>query len=223
MKIIIADDHVLFRETLKEYIERNTPKVKISFSSDLHGVLDILKKDPRQDLVLLDLRMPGMSGIEGFKILRREYPHIKAALMSGLAEPEDVRNALDEGAVGYFPKTMNSKGLLAGISDVLNGKIFVPVDKKTNVVMKSYNNGSESEHNKPLEYITASDITLSNREQDVLSCLMRGSTNKTIAHDLGIKEVTVKMHISSICQKLNVGNRTQAALKARELGLQIGA
>lgn len=218
MKIIIADDHVLFRETLKLYLERNNPEAKITFSGDFDGVLEILKVDPEQDLVLLDLRMPGMAASEGFKTMQIQYPQIKVALMSGLAEDHDVQAAIADGIVGYFPKTMSSKGLMNGIKAVLNGEKFIPVDNKSHAVMPSYHHDVLPPQ--ASEYVAAPGINLTLREKDVLGHLLHGISNKEIAQNLGIQEVTVKLHVRGICQKMNVNNRTQAALKARELGME---
>ena len=233
MKIIIADDHVLFRETLKEYIQRNYPSAHIQFSNDFYGVLDILQDDPDHDLALLDLRMPGMNDNQGFQTMQERYPNVKTALMSGLAEANDVREALNSGIVGYFPKTMKSKDLMAGIEQIMDGEKFLPVDPDTHTLMKSYADdpsdpypASQSrqtgiamqETQKPFE--TSADIDLTRREENVLTYLLQGAPNKIIASELSIQEVTVKLHIRGICRKLNVNNRTQAALKARELGLE---
>lgn len=230
MKLIIADDHTLFRETLGEHAKRHFPDANIQVSEDFHGVLDIMKVAPEQDLVLLDLRMPGMDGINGFLKMKELYPETKVALMSGLAEPFDVRAAIDAGAIGYFPKTLSGKSFVKGIRQIMAGESFVPVNTTTNQVMQSYKadhhhdntatgNGNEALREDQSGYTTISDYRLTNREKDVLSCLLKGHANKQIATDLEIQEVTVKLHVRGICSKLGATNRTQAALKARELGL----
>lgn len=222
MKIIIADDHTLFRDALVQYIERSQLGAKVSLAKDFHECYDILRKDPDQDLVILDLRMPGMSGMDGFVKIAEEFPDTPVALMSGIAEPEDVCRALELGAVGYFPKTMSGKALLQGIEQVLDGNIFVPEDQATGGTMPSYYADTEKKTNgnhKLLEGLP-SGIHFTNREKDVLGYLVEGASNKEIARDLDLQVVTIKLHVRGICRKLNVNNRTQAALKARELGVQ---
>lgn len=218
MKLLIADDHTLFRDALVQYIERSSHGVKVSLAKDLYEAMDVLKTDPDQDLVILDLRMPGMNGMDGFVKIREAYPDLPAALMSGVAEPSDVCKALDLGAVGYFPKTLSGKALLAAIEKVLQGDVFVPEDASTGGIMPSYyadNQVNDSKLNAP------KDLNLTPRERDVLAFLVDGASNKEIARELDLQVVTVKLHVRGICRKLNVQNRTQAALIARDLGLQI--
>lgn len=216
MKLLLADDHELFRDALVQYIERADPSVRVTLAKDLPEALDVMKDKPDHDLVLLDLRMPGMNGLQGFRDMREHYPHVPVALMSGVAEPEDVDAAIDLGAVGYFPKTMSGKALLQGIQRVLSGEIFLPVDDATKQVMPSY---YSDEPVKTVNDEAVEDVALTNREKDVLVHLAQGDSNKEIARKLGLQVVTVKLHVSGICRKMGVQNRTQAALKARDLGL----
>ena len=138
MRLLLADDHTLFRDTLKQYIERAEPDAQITMGKDLYEALDLMEHNPEQDLVLLDLRMPGMNGLEGFKRLREQYPNVPAALMSGVAEKSDVQEAMDLGAVGYFPKTLSGKALLHAIQLVLAGEKYIPIDHASSNMMPSY-------------------------------------------------------------------------------------
>ena len=138
MKLLIADDHTLFRDALVQYIERSNPDISVTLAKDFYGAISLLECDDRQDLVLLDLRMPGMDGIEGFKRIRQKFPDVRVALMSGIAEPNDVKAVLELGAVGYFPKTLSGKALLQAIHCVLEGDTFIPEDVKTGKIMPSY-------------------------------------------------------------------------------------
>lgn len=138
MKLLLADDHTLFRDALVQYIERSNPEAQVSIAKDFDEAFKIAQNDDQQDLVLLDLRMPGMDGMNGFEKMRQTFPDIPVALMSGVAEPEDVQAALDLGAVGYFPKTLSGKALLRAIESVLDGEIYVPVDHETHQPIPSY-------------------------------------------------------------------------------------
>lgn len=232
MRLLLADDHTLFRDALVQYIERAEPQAQVATARDLPDALDILREKPEQDLILLDLRMPGMNGMEGFKKLRAAYPRLPVALMSGVAEKEDVQAAMDLGAVAYFPKTLSGKALLKAIQLVLAGEKFVPLDSKSNTVMPSYYAGphdkaytlqghlkSSTTNGDVVSLNGGGDVLLTRREREVLSHLARGASNKEIANTLGLQVVTVKLHVRGLCRKLDAKNRTQAALRARELGL----
>lgn len=221
MKLLIADDHTLFRDALVQYIERSDPEIKVTLAKDFYGALGLLECDDRQDLVLLDLRMPGMNGLSGFKTVREKFPDVPVALMSGIAEPEDVQAVMGMGAVGYFPKTMSGKALLNAIQDVLDGEIYMPEEEKSGAMMPSYYADPDDEGNSvPKNKKEIGDLNLTPREKDVLHYLVDGASNKEIARELELQVVTVKLHVRGICRKLNAKNRTQAALRAQELGIK---
>lgn len=219
MKLLIADDHTLFRDALVQYIERSDPTSKVVLAKDFYEALGIIKQDSNQDLVILDLRMPGMDGLEGFKTLNEQFPDLRVALMSGVAEDADVQKAIDAGAVGYFPKTMSGRALLTAIEQVVSGEKFIPKGKNLTYMPSYYSdfppahreNGGASGEVKP---------ELTPRESEVLSHLLNGASNKEIARSLDLQVVTVKLHVRGVCRKLGAKNRTQAALMAREIGIK---
>lgn len=225
MKLLLADDHTLFRDALVQYIVRAEPDSEIRLAKDLHEAQGQLADGYVPDLILLDLRMPGMDGLGGFRKVREDYPKIPVGLMSGVAEPQDVRRAMEMGAVGYFPKTLSGKALLKAIQLVLAGERFLPIDHETNEVLPSYY--GDTGRGAGVGYAPLggggqggkNDIRLTAREREVLLYLVKGLSNKDIADALKLQIVTVKLHVRGICRKLNVKNRTQAALSARELGL----
>lgn len=211
MKIIIADDHALFREALAHYIERSEADSVVILTPDFHGVMDCLQQDGHVDLVMLDLRMPGMNGLQGLSKLKTTYPDLPIVLLSGMAEDEDVKRAMQMGASGYFPKTLPGKIMMQGIYKILQGEAYIPLDHNTNAVMPSYYTDNTG-HIPP-----ADSARLTQREKQVLTFLSRGVSNKEIAHALDLQVVTIKLHVRGICRKLGVKNRTQAALKAQSL------
>ena len=219
MRLLLADDHTLFRDALAQYIERAEPTADITIARDLNEALEKLRAKPYQDLVLLDLRMPGMDGMSGFIKIKAEHPKVPVALMSGIAEKEDVKAAMDLGAVAYFPKTLSGKALLKAIQLVLAGEKFVPIDSKTHNIMPSYYGTRDTQGQVRGASADASAIALTRREREVLGHLAKGASNKEIANLLGLQVVTVKLHVRGLCRKLDAKNRTQAALKARELGI----
>jgi DNA-binding NarL/FixJ family response regulator len=232
MRLLIADDHALFRDAMAQYVERSNPGSVVNSVSDLNSVFDFLSKTSEfPELVLLDLSMPGMNNLKGFEKFRETYPQIPVALLSGVAEAEDIQRVMDLGAIGFFPKTLSGRALLKAIELVLTGEKFIPVDSKTNGLMPSYY-GDKTINQMPVrlplktssstdsyQSLAPTKVRLTPRENDVLICLCRGQANKDIARNLGLQDVTVKLHVRSICRKLEVTNRTQAVLKSFELGI----
>ena len=231
MKLLLVDDHTLFRDALVQYLERAEPCISITLAKNFFEASDILKNNTAFDLVLLDLRMPGMNGLEGLSTIRNDYPELRVALMSGVAEPDDVTGAMELGAAGYFPKTLSGKALLQAIQLVLAGQRFMPLGED-NKIMPSYYpdeplmNGdgkAQAKDDRTGMPKTTNDIKLTTREREILHFLTKGAANKEIARELDLQVVTVKLHVRSVCRKLNAKNRTQAAMQAKELGLLANA
>ncbi|MGH1399533.1 MAG: response regulator transcription factor [Alphaproteobacteria bacterium] len=230
MKLLIADDHTLFRDALVQYITRAIKGVQLHVTKNFHEAYAQLKKEQDFDLVILDLRMPGMNEMKGFQTIASEYPDVKLALMSGVAETQDVEAAINAGAQGYFPKTLSGKALIAGILDVLAGNKYIPKDSDNKRILPSYyvdNVAMKARYSGLEDGQAAFDATkpeeghdnLTPREKDVLQYLAKGASNKEIASELGLQLVTIKLHVRGICRKLEADNRTQAALKAVQQGL----
>lgn len=221
MKIVLADDHALFRDALTEYIERSDAGVKVFLAKDFHESVSLMSSEGNIDFVLLDLKMPGMNGLQGLKKMKESYPGTPVAIMSGIAEKEDVEEAMRLGAAGYFPKTLPGKIMLQGIYKILQGEIFTPVDHNTNQILPSYHSDPGHDSNDEEERRLAANraVALTPREKQVLNYLLKGSPNKEIANLMGLQVVTVKLHVRGICRKLGAKNRTQAALLAQQMGL----
>lgn len=221
MRLVLADDHTLFRDAVAQYILRAEPAAEILVARDVHGVMEVLDSHDGVHLILLDLRMPGMEGMGGLKKIRESHPKIPVALLSGFAEEKDVRQAMSLGARGYFPKTLSGQVLLSGIRRILDGDNFVAMDHNTNSYMPSYFSGENNDNGTGNAATSENRFKLTPRENQVLQFLSRGVSNKEIARALDLQIVTVKLHVRGICRKLDVQNRTQAALKAREMGLVV--
>lgn len=219
MKILIADDHTLFRDALTLYINQIEPRYAITVARDIKEVVDILEADHAYDLVLLDYRMPGMNGFQGLKKIRQTWPDLRVALMSGIANEEEVKMSLELGAVGYFPKTMPGHAMVKGFQQITAGEKFIPLDHNTNRLMPSYEPTFQPAVDKAANQDGTGSVHLTTREMDVLGHLLQGESNKVIASALGLQVVTVKLHVRSLCKKLGAQNRTQVALKAREMGI----
>lgn len=222
MKILIADDHALFRDALKLYIEHAGLNATVFQAKDMHETMNIMKYEGDVALVLLDLRMPGLSGKKGLKKLLQTFPESRIVISSGVASKKEVDNAIKEGASGFFPKTISGKAMIGGIKDIMDGKTFIPIDHNTEEPMPSYymDEGVAGFGDNEQEGFTgqADNTHLTPREKDVLKFLMKGASNQDIADALDLKIVTVKLHIGNLFKKFGVKNRTQVVLTAQNAG-----
>ena len=196
-RVLVADDHTMVGEAVANLLESEGRYVARTVAS-FDGVIQALAEGPAFDLILLDIKMPGMQGLISLdEILKRTSGRI--VIFSGYAEARFVRDALNRGAAGFIPKTMPVHALKSAIDLIMSGQVFAPVNY--------------------FEQDTTAALDLNEVERMVLRRLAEGVVNKIIAAELNLTEVRVKMHVRRICQKLNVANRTQAAITARELDL----
>lgn len=205
MRILIADDHDLLRDTLKLYLENETGLEPVT-AKDLPEALSLMAADGAFDLVLLDYGMPGMNGLEGLKAALAVNGSTKVALMSGIAPREIAEAALALGAAGFLPKTLPAKTLANAVRFMAMGEKYAPIDFMTAPP-------PEAEAMNPMAE------GLSPRELQVLEGLCAGKSNKEIARDLGVMEPTVKLHVKTLYRKIGAVNRTQAAVLAKDAGL----
>ncbi|GLR81317.1 response regulator [Azospirillum sp. CT11-132] len=209
MKILIGDDHVLFREGLRRLLEQLRDNATFAEASNFDELLDMAaSKDEAYDLVLTDLRMPGWPGFSGIGMLRERQPNAKVVVVSASEAQADVREALENGAAGYIPKSSSVKIMLSALDLIFSGGVYVPA-----TVLRE---GTEPDHRGAGGVIPPTDPQLeqllTQRQREVLDRLREGKSNKQIAHELGLSEGTVKIHMTAIFKSLGVRNRTQAAM-----------
>ncbi|HBH26684.1 MAG TPA: DNA-binding response regulator [Rhodospirillaceae bacterium] len=216
-RVLIADDHALIRDSLASYLLRSIPDVQVDGAANLSEALNAAAEAKRANapfsLALLDLRMPGMHGLKGLARFRAAHPDIPVGFLSGLAEAQHVEQAKTLGAMGYLPKREDGKRFIEGVRTILAGKAFWPTGPDGAPVSAYDHNGDG-----PWQPDSRPPPTFTPRERAVIDCLARGLSNKVIAGNLDVQEVTIKMHLRHICAKLGVSNRTQAALRLRDLG-----
>ncbi|MFK7764537.1 MAG: response regulator transcription factor [Roseobacter sp.] len=199
MKILVADDHDLVRETIAAFLVSEGEASVVTAGSLPEAINEVKQKGPF-DLVLLDYNMPGMNGLEGLRKMIATSDQKPVAIISGTATRALAEEAIAEGAAGFVPKTLGSKSMITAARFMAAGEIYAPF----NFMQKKEEQSSD---------------LLSKREFDVLQGICRGQSNKEIARDYSIHEATVKLHAKTLCRKLGARNRTHAAMIARDLNL----
>ena len=203
MRILIADDHDLLRDTLVMFFETASDITVVTAASFGEAEQMINRKGPF-DLVLLDFNMPQMGGLMGLETLLKRPDAPRVALISGEARREVAEKALALGASGFIPKTLTARSLVNAVRFMAMGEVYAPID---------FLNGTEDQDLHPLAE------KLSKRERQVAKGLTEGKSNKEIARDLHLQEPTIKLHVKTLYRKIGAANRTQAALIARDAGL----
>lgn len=210
-KILIADDHPLFREAIHNVIRDGFPDSEIMETADLDSALELTQVHDDLDLILLDLNMPGMHGLGGLINLRNEAPTIPVVIVSAEQDKQIVLQAITYGAVGFITKSSPRAQMTEAIEQILNGNVYLPSD-----IIRTQKSSTRRAHNEPSippELLQA----LTRKQLLVLERMTKGESNKQIAYNLDIAETTVKAHVSAILRKLNVHNRVQAILSAGDI------
>lgn len=202
-RVIIVDDHPLFRAALKQALSGAFKGIELDEAGTLDAVTARLDRDSDVDLVLLDLKMPGVQGLSGLMFLRAQYPAVPVAIVSASDEPHIIRRALDLGASGFIPKSLAVEEMRRAVAAILEGGVWAPegVD-------------AASSADREGDALAQRVASLTPQQMRVLMMLKEGLLNKQIAFQLGVSEATVKAHVSAILQKLDVGSRTQAVIAA---------
>ncbi len=206
MNILLADDHDLVRDGITSFLKTAAPEVEIAQAKDFAEALSIVDGDTPVELTILDLNMPGMNGLSGLTVMRQKHPEIPVVILSGSVKRSDVLNALEHGASGYLPKTLSGKSLINALRLIMSGEKYIPSalleDDGSNTRPGEIDLDGLAPDN-PLRQLT-------NREREVLALLTKGLSNKEIAKQLTVREITVKVHLTGIFKKLGAANRTQA-------------
>lgn len=211
LKILIADDHPLFRGALRQALGDISRDADIIEAGDFDQAKAILLDAPDLDLVLLDLRMPGTSGLSGLVSLRGIVPNVPIIVVTASDDSETIRRSLELGASGFISKSSSLDDIRSGVTAVLAGDIFFPDQVEL---------GSEGDPE--ISELISRLRALTPQQTRVLSMLAEGLLNKQIAYELGVSEATIKAHVSAVLQKLGVDSRTQAVIQLSKIGLDSG-
>jgi DNA-binding NarL/FixJ family response regulator len=205
---VIADDHPLFRGAVRLALDGLEGQSEIQECGTLDEAKTLISARDDIDLMLLDLAMPGVSGLSGLVMLKSMRPELPVVIVSASDDTNTMRRALELGASGFIPKSSGMDTMRQSIKTVLDGGISMPPNLEL---------GTESDPD--INDIIVRLKTLTPQQTRVLGMLAEGLLNKQIAYDLGVSEATIKAHVSAILQKLDVDSRTQAVIKLARIGV----
>lgn len=221
MRLVVVDDHALIREGVAGLLRRAWGDAQLVLAASCEQALEAAAEGEEPDLVLLDLQLPGLSGLEALRAWRTRHAAVPVVVLSADRSPATVRAALAAGAAGFVPKSTSNEVLVAAVRLVLDGGRYLPPEvldsgpAARTVLPPAAAEGTQQARAPTL----AAELGLSPRQFDVLRCIARGASNKVICRELGLAERTVKAHLSAVFRALNVTSRTQAAIVASRLNL----
>jgi two-component system, NarL family, response regulator DegU len=214
IKILIVDDHTLVREGFARMLELEPQFIVAGQSSSAREALDKVK-NLKPDIVLMDIKLPGINGIEATKMIKKDYPDVEVIILSMYDEEEYVMESVKAGATGYVLKDISTDELFSAIKVVHSGGSLIQPGLARKVLKEFAHMAREA----PQPGRTSPIKELSDREIEVLQCVSEGKSNKEIAEQLTISEKTVKAHLRTIFRKLEVSDRAQAVAEAMRKGL----
>lgn len=211
MRVLLVDDHTLVREGIKLLLEDLEKDIELDQAGNCDDALALAAERP-YDLVLLDLKMPGVAGLDALAIFRDRHPEVPVVILSGEGTPRLVRDAIEAGSMGFIPKSSSHQVFEQALKLVLAGGVYLPPD-----VLGGRDSENETERRRRSELVAG----LSPRQVEVLRCVIEGKANKVIARELDVSEHTVKAHLSAVFRALGVHNRTEAVYAAAKLGIAL--
>jgi DNA-binding NarL/FixJ family response regulator len=220
MKVLLIDDHRLFREGIALLLRQLMPQVELREASTCEEGFRLCEEHVGIELVLLDLNLHGLSGLAGLAILRERYPGIPVVVMSSAEDDQTIRATIDAGAMGFIPKSSSSDTMLDALRVVLAHSIYLPPSLAMHELGGSTHVSIAGRRSAAHGPLTPLDLGLTARQADVLYLVLQGKPIKLISRDLAVAESTVKSHVTSVLRALNVTTRTQAIVAAHRLGLR---
>lgn len=209
MDVLLVDDHPILHETMRAVVGSIAPQARFHGETDLGGGVSKARQLKDLRLVLLDLMLPGCTGIESLQQFLKVLPRARVMVMSATEDSASVRAALDAGAVGYLPKTSPPKTIAEAVRTVLEGGTYVPPQAM----------GAVPQVKTPR---SLADLGITERQADVLRLVCKGRSNLEIARELSIAENTVKQHAHAAYRSLGVSSRTEAMVALSKMGIEFG-
>jgi DNA-binding NarL/FixJ family response regulator len=213
LRILVVDDHPLVRDAMAGLLAEIAPVVTILQAADCASALELAQQQPELDLVVLDLKLPGIRGLEALDQFRRAQPALPVVILSTLHDRQTVLQAMRRGAMGFIPKLASKDVIVNATRLVLSGGLYLPPE------MVSEDAAADDAWFAAAACRSRSDLGLTIRQEQVLALIMRGQSNKEICRALGLAERTVKIHVSAVLTALRVASRTQAVIAAGAMGL----
>jgi DNA-binding NarL/FixJ family response regulator len=211
MKILVVDDHPLYRSGVAYTLQNTGLDVEVVECASLEAAFDRLDQGLAADLMILDLQMPGYQGLDSVRAVRSRRPDIPVLVLSGSEDPAIVRECIDLGAFGFVPKSAPADQFHAALQLVLSGGVYLP---PTSLSIGSPTRAQQDAWSRLGAHLTE-------RQRQVLLGIVQGKPNKVIARDLGLSDTTVKSHVAHILDALVVSNRTEAVYALARAGLSI--
>lgn len=222
MKILLVDDHALITNAMTTLLLDLDPKTEIHTAGDAAGAERLVEAHPDADLMLLDLGLPGTTGTNLLEALTNRAPELKILVLSGVQDQRTVMRVLQLGASGFLPKSMATETLINAVRFVMSGGVYIPADLLEDATRGASMLGLPERGRDMLGRPTTGRVQLTERQEQVLQLLARGSPIKVICRELGLSEGTVKTHVTAIYRAFGASNRTEALLAARRNGYDVG-
>lgn len=215
MKILLVDDHALFRDGMRYVLQQLPEEVEILEAGNFHDGLKLAMQHPELDLALLDLNMPGSEGPISIRFFHQRYPHIPVVVVSGEEGRDYMEKVMNYGAMGFISKSSTAAVMLSALNLVLSGGVYIPPQ-----LLRQYGEMAGKEPDvTDRRSLHTNEYGLTQRQMEVLTHLAAGLSNKEIAGAIHLAEGTVKIHVAAVYQTLRVGNRMEAVRMAEKLGL----
>ena len=211
MRILLVDDHALFRDGVALLLRELDPAVQVSHAASLDEALATLGDSADIDLILLDVILPGMHGLQALETLRERHPGVPLVMLSSQEDQVTVLRSITLGAMGFIPKSAPASQMFEALRTVLARGIYVPPLSLAGFALPTPQSGT-----------SPAELGLTPRQTQVLRLVLEGKPMKLIARELGLSHNTAKTHVSAVLRALAVTTRTQAIVAASRMGLVLG-